>query len=116
MACYQKGSMEICKLPYSLKDGDIILKKVKAYVYRNQLYMVVYQVEGLEQSETYLMYLKMRYGEGKQKGYAPHYEWENEQIRLVYDRNLFSGNTEVRWEYLPIIRHLEKQYRNAYGF
>jgi len=104
-----------CISTESLFFEAIPVKKAIFYFYQNRLHSMELHFEGRENSQTALLYLQLKYGEGLQKGYAPHFEWHGERTLLVYDENLLTGNAVVRIESIPLQQQLEKDYIHLYG-
>lgn len=104
-----------CLKTDTLYFDEIPVKKAIFYFYQNRLHSMEFFFEGRENAQTVLLYLKLKYGEGIQKGYAPHYEWYGQRTILVYDENLLTGNAVVRVESIPLQRQLERDYIQLYG-
>ncbi len=102
-------------VPMPKQYEDVPIKKVTLYFYNQKLHSLEIKIEGEQASQTMLLYLQMKYGEGKQDGYAPHYTWQSENILLVYDENLFTHNATITFLHIPTQKQLEKDYRKMYG-
>ncbi|MCZ2355802.1 MAG: hypothetical protein LC115_03765 [Bacteroidia bacterium] len=107
------------KHEYINPNDSLSFLQVKFYsvhyiFYKNQLHSIRIKIEGDEMSQRFLAILKDYYGEGEQAGRAPRYYWKGKLVYLVYDQNLLTQNTEVRFESVLIQRELEKDYNAAY--
>ncbi len=103
-------------VPMPEKYNDIPIKKITLYFYKDKLHSIEIKTEGEQASQTMLLELQMKYGNGKQVGYAPHYEWKTPNILLTYDENLLTGNAIITFLHIPTQKQLEKDYKAMYGF
>ncbi len=112
---YFQMKQKCIPVPMPKKYEEVPIKKILLYFYNKKLHSIEIKIEGEQASQTMLLYLQMKYGEGKQKGYAPHYTWQTENILLTYDENLLTHNAIITFLHIPTQKQLEKDYRKMYG-
>lgn len=98
----------------SLRFLHIKFQQVYYVFYRNRLHSIHIKIAGDEMSQQFLALLQDYYGGGEQAGRAPRYYWKGKLVYLVYDQNLLTRNTDVRFESILMQKELEKDYNAAY--
>jgi hypothetical protein len=88
--------------PPGMTLEGVTLEWVDYLFYEDRLHSIYMRSLGEESSKVLLKILEQFFGEGKQIGFAPRFEWKTQNVKLVYDRNLLTGNADVRFISLPI--------------
>ncbi len=89
----------------------IEIEQVRYFFYEKKLHSIVIKTkENAEQAELLLGWLKLMFGEGKQFGFAPRYNWKGKKVEIFYDKNIITH--QVEWKIFDI--SLQKEYEKIY--
>lgn len=111
----RKGSYEKKARFYNpeqeLTYGDVEFVFVDYLFYEGRLHSIFIRTRGEASSKKFLELLEALYGEGEQDGMAPRFTWNGNKVSLFYDRNLLTGNADIKFTSIPVEKAFSQDYR-----